>query len=321
MSEPDAMNFTLGKQRIADLVARSALRIPALERMVAIGCRQPRLRRLGLGAVAHGYSRVLRQRELRVADLGNYRLWVNVAESLGIDPFFFGQSGAVWLTSSLVRKGDVCIDAGANVGHYTFLMASIVGSSGQIFAFEANPAMVEVLGRSVGLNDYGAYVEVIPLALWSVPNEEKTFFVSVEPSNSGTSSLVDHGWFLSQDHTIRVTTTTLDEFASQRSIGQVRLVKLDVERAEDHVLRGAQRLLREARIDYLIVELVSDTEAQRTLEELGYVGYLLDVPQRRLRPLSGVSAGIFCDALFVSPALQVGFTAEFSASIASEPGP
>ena len=123
----DAINFSLSKQRIADFVARSALRIPALERIIVLGCRQPRLRRLGLGAVAHGYSRVLQQRELRVAEFGTYRLWVNVAEPLGIEPFFFGQSGAVWLTPSLINAGDVCVDAGANVGHYTFLMASIVG--------------------------------------------------------------------------------------------------------------------------------------------------------------------------------------------------
>ncbi len=310
-----ATNFSLGKQRVADLVARSALRIPVLERMLAMGCRQPLLRKLGLGAVAHGYSRILRQRELRIADFGDYRLWVNVAELLGIEPFFFGRSGAVWLASSLVREGDVCIDAGANVGHYTFLMASIVQKHGRVFAFEANPAMVEVLGRSITLNDYRARVEVIPLALWSVPNEEMKFFVSVESSNSGTSSLVDHGWFLSEANTIRVITTTLDEFASKRSIEHLRLVKLDVERAEDQVLRGTQRLLREAKIDYLIVELVAGTEAQRILAEHGYEGYFLDVPERRLIPLSAVSTGTFCDALFVSPTLHAEFIENFSKSI------
>src|SRR5882724_5373842 len=87
-----AMKFTLGKRQIADIVARSALHVPALEKIIAIACRQPRLRWLGLGAVAHGYSRVLQRRELRIADFGTYRLWVNVAEPLGIEPFFFGQS-------------------------------------------------------------------------------------------------------------------------------------------------------------------------------------------------------------------------------------
>jgi FkbM family methyltransferase len=165
------------------------------------------------------------------------------------------------------------------------------------------------------LNDYGTFVEVVPRALWSVAGQEKTFFLSVESTNSGTSSLVDHGWFLSQDHTIRVTTTTLDEFARERSLQCLRLVKLDVERAEDHVLRGAETLLREARIDYLIVELVSHAEAEQILEQHGYAGYLLDVPRRMLRPLANVPAGTFCDALFVSPTVRAQFVQQFSQSI------
>ena len=44
-------------------------------------------------------------------------------------------------------------DAGANVGHYTFLMASIVGKRGRLVAFEASPEMVEIIGRSITLND------------------------------------------------------------------------------------------------------------------------------------------------------------------------
>ena len=307
-----ALNFSLGKQQIADLIARSALRIPALEKLVAIGCRQSAFRWLGLGAVAHGYSRVVQGRELRVAAPGNYQFWVNVAEFLGIEPFFFGQTGATWLTPALIAEGDICIDGGANVGHYTFLMASIVGKRGRVSAFEANPEMIELLKRSVTLNDYGSFVEIIPRALWSVSGTEMTFFLSVDSANTGTSSLVQHGGVLSPDHTVRVTTTTLDEFAQERSLERLRLVKLDVERAEDHVLRGAENLLREARIDYLIVELIRNTEAERILEKHGYAGYLLDESQRRLRPLANVPEGTFCDVLFVSPRVRDQFARQFS---------
>lgn len=307
-----ATPFTLTKQRIADVIARSALRLPTLERAIATGCKQPILKRMGLGAVALGYSRILRRRELRIAQFGDYRFWVNVAEPLGIEPFFFGQTGAVWLAPLLIGDGDICVDAGANVGHYTFLMASIVGKRGRVFAIEANPEFIDLLKQSVNLNDYGAFVEIVPRALWSVAGEEMKFFLSVEPSNTGTSSLVDHGWFLSQDHTIRVTTTTLDEVARERSLEHLRLVKIDVERVEDHVLRGTENLLRERKIDYLIVEVVSGTEAERILGEHGYVGYLLDAARRKLRRLGDVPTGTFCDALFVSPLVHAEFAGKFS---------
>ena len=314
-----AFDFTLSKQRIADVVARSALRVPALEKAVALGCRQLVLRKLGLGAIAHGYARVNSGRELRVAALKHYKLWVNVAEPLGIEPFFFGETGASWLTPSLIAEGDVCVDAGANVGHYTFLMASIVGKRGQVAAFEANPEMIDLLRRSVTLNDYGSFVEVVPRALWSVPGAEMTFFLSVDSANTGTSSLVQHGGVLSPAHTIRVTTTTLDEFARDRSYERLRLVKLDVERAEDHVLRGAEDLLRAQRIDYLIVELVRDTEAERILEKHGYAGYLLDGPEKPLKSIADVPGGTFCDVLFVSPRIQPEFAQRFSRLLAPNP--
>jgi FkbM family methyltransferase len=185
-----------------------------------------------------------------------------------------------------------------------------VGKAGRVFAFECNPVMLEILSRSVSLNDYGSFVEVVPRALWSVADEEMTFFVSTESTNTGLSSLVPNNF--SQDHTNRVRTTTLDEFARGHSLQRLRLVKLDVERAEDHVLRGAEDLLRDERIDYLIVELFSNTETERILEQYGYAGYLLDFSQRRLTPMADVPAGTFCDVLFVRPGLRDGFAQQFS---------
>jgi len=45
---------------------------------------------------------------------------VNVGESLGVGPYFFNEPGAVWLVRSLVGRGDVRVDAGANVGTIPF---------------------------------------------------------------------------------------------------------------------------------------------------------------------------------------------------------
>src|SRR6266487_5433542 len=168
------------KLAVADATARAALRVPPLERRLAAACRKPWLRKwLGLGAVAVGYTRVLRRPELRIAEMGKYRLRVNVAEALGTAPFFFGDSGALWLTSRLLRPGDSCVDAGANIGHYTFLMAAEVGPTGRVLAFEANPTFVEILKTTIELNDYGSRVQVHAKALWEQSDQEKTFFISV----------------------------------------------------------------------------------------------------------------------------------------------
>lgn len=291
------------KLAVADATARTALRVPPLERQLAAACHNPRLRKwLGLGAVAVGYTRVLDRPELRIADMGKYRLRVNVAEALGTAPFFFGESGALWLTSRLLRPGDTCVDAGANVGHYTFLMATEVGPSGRVLAFEANPAFVEILRSTIELNDYGSRVEVHAKALWEQSDQEKTFFISVNSANSGTSSLVDHGWFLRPDSQITVKTITLDDAARDANLEHFRLVKVDVERAEEFVIAGAKRLLSNHQIDFLIVELVAGTRVQDQLREHGYVGWLAEPTKRALIPIAQVAPDTFGDFIFASPA-------------------
>ncbi|HEY2409977.1 MAG TPA: FkbM family methyltransferase [Polyangiaceae bacterium] len=304
-------------QSIADVAARIALRVPLLERAVAAGCRRRDLRKLGLGAIAVGYSRVLQRRELRIAELNGYRFWVNVAEPLGFVPYFFGEPGVVWLAPQLIREGDVCIDAGANVGHYSFAMASQVQPSGRVLSIEANPEFAGLLERSIGLNRFGSTLEVVPRALWSEAGIELTFYVSTNPANSGSSSLVDHGGALDRERPVRALTTTLDVLAAERGIESIRLVKIDVERAEDAVLCGSERLLRDARIDYLIVELVKGQDTARVLEQHAYRGYFLDVSRERLKLLADVSDGTFCDALFVSPKQRSEFEARFASVIDS----
>jgi FkbM family methyltransferase len=286
-------------QRAADYLARVALRFPLVERVLVAATRRPLLRRcLRLGAIALGYPRVLGRRELRIAAMDGYRFHVNVGESLGVEPYFFGQPGTAWLTRSLLRPGDLCVDAGANVGHYTFQCASIVGLRGHVFAFEPNPEFASLLKRSIALNGFERIVDVSTRALWSSTGETKKFYLSVEPTNTGTSSLVEHGWFLSPDHTIDVETVRFDDFASQVGVNHFRLVKLDVERAEDSVLEGARRTLADGCIDYLIIEMHAGGRAQDLLLAAGYAGHFLNQERRELVPLAQIPQDHFGDYLF-----------------------
>jgi FkbM family methyltransferase len=293
------------RQALADVAARLALRLPLAERLLRAGTRRPAIRRaLRLGAIALGYPRVLQRRELRIADMNGYCFQVNVGESLGVGPYFFGDSGTTWFTRSLIRPGDACVDAGANAGHYTFLCASLVGPQGRVFAFEPNPEFAALIRQSITLNGFDAFVLLSTNALWSASGEIKTFYVSVEPMNTGTSSLVNHGLFLSREHTIEVRTITLDDFAEKAGIEHFRLVKIDVERAEDALLEGASRVLSEQRIDYLIIEMYAGGRAQALMTSAGYEGHFVDSERRRLLPLASIANGLFGDYLFVRPGLS-----------------
>ena len=49
----------------------------------------------------------------------------------------------------LLRRGDIAIDIGANLGYYTSPMANIVGAEGRVYAVEPVPVIFSVLERNV----------------------------------------------------------------------------------------------------------------------------------------------------------------------------
>ncbi len=294
-------------QGILDALARTALQFPLAERALVAGTRSRRVRtRLRLGAIANRYPHVLGRRELRIAEMDGYRLWVNVGEPLGVVPYFFREPCVVWLTRSLIGPGDTCVDAGANSGLYTFLLASVVGPTGQVYAFEPNPEFAALIDRSIHLNGFDGFVRVVPSALDSTSGEIKRLFLSVNTMNSGTSSLLNHGTYVSAECAVDVKTIAFDDFARQVQVERFRLVKVDVERAEEFVIAGASRTLADRRIDFLIVELHARSRAQELLEQANYMAYFLDHDREKVTPAaeSRRQAGLG-DFLFVRPGLDV----------------
>jgi FkbM family methyltransferase len=182
------------KIALADFLGRRALGIPALERTLAAGCRRPSLRRaLRLGAIAQAYARVLDRPEIRTAELPGYGLRVNVSEHTGIASFFFNEPGVAWIAERLALPGSTCVDAGANMGHYTLFLANRVGPGGRVFSFEPSPRYADLISQSVALNAFEGRVVVDRRALFHSSAQKMTFYLSTESSNSGTSSLVNHG--------------------------------------------------------------------------------------------------------------------------------
>lgn len=106
--------------------------------------------------------------------------------------------------------------------------------------------------------------------------------------------------------TVRVVTTTIDEFAAHRDIGHVDILKLDIQGGEYDALLGARALLAAGRVSLVYAELIlcPTYAGQRTLGDymalLGGLHYeFLDFynPVRRNNELMQVDA-IFLSASF-----------------------
>jgi FkbM family methyltransferase len=152
------------------------------------------------------------------------------------------------LVTRLVRPGDICIDAGCQVGYYSCLLARSVEETGRVFAFDANPKACSSTRRNLALN--GAYsAEVIQAALTDSKGVV-SFHVSTD-DQTGLSSL---GMISPRKETISVPSLRLDAFLVERRLDHIRLLKLDVEGAEEIVLRGLGHCLSNHLVDYILIE-------------------------------------------------------------------
>ena len=141
----------------------------------------------------------------------------------------------------LIKPGDTVYDIGANAGYFTLVMSKIVQSNGNVFSFEPDPSNFGALQKNIQDNNLTV---AKPIQKAVSDSTEELTFATFEYSLVGhiaTQSTPDDATL------IKVDATTLDDFVYKQGFPSPKFLKIDVEGAEDRVLFGADRLLREAR--------------------------------------------------------------------------
>ena len=153
----------------------------------------------------------------------------------------------MWITNvfrSAIRPGMKVVDIGANIGWYSLLAADLVGASGHLTAFEANPAMADIAYRNLMVNGFQERARVEAKAVYS---ENTQLELKIYDRYKGSSSLFETAERAAQfgdSITMHsVDAVTLDSFFPAES--RVDFLKIDAEGAEPYILKGASRLLAE----------------------------------------------------------------------------
>lgn len=126
----------------------------------------------------------------------------------------------------LVAKGDIIFDCGAHQGIYSTLFSKITGESGAVFSFELVPFNAWLTRFNQDLNDI-SNIQVLPIGL---SNQDYVIKASPQAHSMQPSSCAD-----SEQMILR----KLDNFSTLKPT----VVKMDIEGAEIHALRGATNLL------------------------------------------------------------------------------
>jgi len=156
--------------------------------------------------------------------------------------------------SSMVQPGDVVYDVGAHLGSIALGAAAVVGTTGRVVAFDADPANVRRLTENVARNVLQTTVQVVHTALWSdAAAQEITFRRGTAGSSQGGVEAGKHRPVLADGELIRVPVTTLDAFIAAGSPAP-QFIKIDVEGGECEVVQGGATLFATYRPG-LIVEV------------------------------------------------------------------
>ena len=156
----------------------------------------------------------------------------------------------------IINPGDICFDIGANIGWYTTLFQKLVGEKGEVHAFEPVPFIFEHLNRNVKLNEPPENVRLNNLALGDVKKDVDLHLFPNLPN--GHASISNFG--RSDDlEVFSSRMTTLDTYLSENSIGNVSLIKIDIEGAELMMLKGASKLFDQIKLPVFEIEMALAT--------------------------------------------------------------
>jgi len=169
--------------------------------------------------------------------------------------------------------GASVVDVGANIGFLSVLLASLVGPTGRVYAFEPAARTFEKLERTIALNHLEHVIVPIRKACGSAAGTLPLYTLS---RSSGKSSLLNRESRGRMPETVEVVPLdAIPELRRQR----IALIKTDTEGYESEVLLGARELIAHSK-PAIVIELSGEYAAstQRAVDLLDEYGYDVALP-------------------------------------------
>lgn len=201
----------------------------------------------------------------------------------------------------LAAPGERAVDAGANVGLMSGLLAQAVGPDGEVLSFEPHPLIFETLRRNTEMWASDPRLAPVHTVQAGVSDRAAVLPLAIDPEtfarNKGTASLQEGVG--DPAHAVEVQTVRLDE----RIDAPVGVMKLDVEMHELAALQGAERALAQGLIRDIVFEEHEPppTAVTDLLQAAGYT--VLGASQGMLGPVLTSAEDAYRRQLWDPPAL------------------
>lgn len=145
--------------------------------------------------------------------------------------FHYYQEGPYENESVQINKGDIVIDAGANMGIFSLLAAK---KGAKVYSFEPQPYFYSILCKNIALNYLNNKIE--PLC-YAISDRRGEFTMYVDKENLLSASIIiERGKDSCNVHCI-----SIDQWVEDDNIPRIDFIKVDIEGAERLLLSGARK--------------------------------------------------------------------------------
>ncbi len=202
---------------------------------------------------------------------------VYLTDKYGFLFYIFGTliSEDLYTTKFLIKnlkEDDVFYDIGASYGFFTLLAQEFI-TTGEIHSFEPNPAIFELLRINADIKNFpNTYLNGIAI---SDKKDIVEFYDRQSTGYSFTSTLIKKA-NLDDYNLIKVKSERIDDYILNHK--PPTIVKIDVEGAEEMVLKGSLNLIKNYN-PLFIIEIFNDNpyfEAVKILKNFGYSAFYLN---------------------------------------------
>ena len=150
---------------------------------------------------------------------------------------------------SIIKKGHICLDIGANIGFHSIYMSKLVGKEGKIYAFEPIKFIQKKLNTNIHLSGL-KNIQVVPVAVGSENKTSSIYEFNENSFDQGSSSLFENEYIvdLIKGGHIDLKQETckeirIDDWIRKNKIKKIDLVKIDIEGGEYNALLGMKDII------------------------------------------------------------------------------
>jgi FkbM family methyltransferase len=186
--------------------------------------------------------------------LGRYKMVVDTTDVGLSSHLLLDGYWEMWITellAAVVKPGMKVVDVGANLGYFTLLLADLVGSAGEVHAFEPNIDLARRMTQSLAINGFDAIAKVHEQALADVEADVLLVVPTDEPKNA---HLLPAEHPVSNDQATETRLMRTRRLDSYEELHDADIIKIDADTSEMAIWNGMSGILERGRSLTIVLE-------------------------------------------------------------------